>query len=459
MKSRFTRFAAPLTGVALACAMALSSCSTTPEPTNSGSATPATTSATTSTTPDTKTAEKVLLVVSFGTSYDNNRDLSIGGVENALASAYPDYEVRRAFTSQIIIDKLASRGTVIDNVDQAMDKIVAEGIKEIVIQPTTIMAGFEYTDLVTETTAYKSNFDSFSIGAPLLTTDADFTAVAKAITDRTAQYAGDDTAVIFMGHGTGAPSNAVYGKLGGVLASEGYKNYFVGTVEGTPTMDDMIQAATTAQVKKVVLQPLMVVAGDHANNDMAGDDADSWKSQFTAAGFEVQTLIEGLGQNPAIQQIYVQHAKEAMSNATSGASSSDSADSSPAPKPDAAEVAGEQIQDGTYPITVTTTSSMFKVVDAQLSVDGERMLATVTLSGSGYGRLLLGTADQATQATTGFIEFTSDDQGRHVYEVPVSRLNKPMAIAAESGKTPGKWYDQTVTFLSDQIPASAITSD
>jgi len=447
MKSRLIRFAVPIVGAALACAMALSSCSTTPEP-----------AASESPSASASTPAKVLLVVSFGTSYDNNRDLSIGGVENALQAAYPDYQVRRAFTSQIIMDKLAARGTIIDNVDQAMDKIVAEGVKDIVIQPTTIMAGFEYMDLVTDASQYKSKFDSFVIGSPLLTTDADFSAVAKAITDHTSQYVADDTAIIFMGHGTDAPSNAVYAKLGGVLASEGYKNYFVGTVEGTPTLEDMIQAATNANVKKVVLQPLMVVAGDHANNDMAGDDADSWKSQFTDAGFEVTTLIEGLGQNPAIQQMYVQHAKEAMDNATSGTGTDDSGETAPASAPAAAEVAGEQIADGDYPINATTNSSMFKIVDVQLNVDDGHMMATVTLSGDGYGRLLLGTADQAAVATSGFIEFTSDDQGRHVYEVPISRLNRPMAIAAESGKTPGKWYNETATFLSDLIPASSITS-
>jgi sirohydrochlorin cobaltochelatase len=436
----------PLIAAILAGGLALSAC-----------AGPGSTSATSGSP---TVADKAILVTSFGTSYNDNRDLTIGAVERAIQDANPGYEVRRAFTSQIIIDKLAERdGLQIDNVGQAMDRLVADGVKDLVIQPTTIMAGYEYTDLVTEAMTYQDKFDSFSIGSPLLTTDDDYKAVAAAIAKNTAQYAGDDSAVIFMGHGTSAPSNANYAKIGAVLKDGGYKNYFVGTVEASPSLQDMIQAATEAHVTKVVLQPLMLVAGDHANNDMAGDEADSWKSEFTKAGFEVTTLIEGLGQNPDIQQIYVSHAKAAIAQAavTPKPTPDQSASGTASTSSTAAPMAAGQIKEGTYAITATSTKSMFKVVDAQLNVESETMTVTMTLSGDGYGKFSLGTADQAAKAVDSFIDFTTDDQGRHVYVVPISRLNQPMAIAAESMKTPGTWYDQTVTFWSDRIPAEAIT--
>lgn len=440
-----------IASTALLCLTVVAGCTATPP-----APTPAApTTATTAAPAPTEAAEKVLLVVSFGTSYNDNRDLSIGGVENALATAYPDYEVRRAFTSQIIIDKLAERDNIqIDNVQQAMDRLVADGVQELVIQPTTIMAGYEYMDLVTAVNPYKDRFSSFAMGSPLLTSDDDFATVAEAITSRTAEFASDDTAIIFMGHGTSAPSNDYYGKLDGVL-KDGYKNYFVGTVEGTPTLADVLKEAADVNAKKVLLQPLMVVAGDHANNDMAGDEEGSWKTEFTKAGFEVQTLIEGLGQNPEIQQLYVAHAKAAMDSAVTTTPVTGVPVTTAEPVGE--EIAAHQIKPGTYPISATTESSMFKIVDASLEVKGEFMFATVTLSGDGYGRLALGTADNAAKATSGFIEFETDSEGRHVYVVPVSRLNKPMSIAAESMKTPGKWYDQTATFLSDKIPADAIS--
>lgn len=446
MKLRLNRVAASFVGVALAC-LAVSGCSgNSGSPASSASAAP---------------AKKVLLAVSFGTSYDNNRDLSIGGIEKALTTAYPDYQVRRAFTAQTIIDILAKRGTRIDNVKQAMDRLVSDGVKDVVVQPTTVMAGFEYTDLVAEASPYKDRFNSFAIGSPLLTTDDDFRAVAAAITSHTAQYATDGTAVVFMGHGTDAPSNADYAKVQKMLTDAGHKNYFVGTVEATPTVQDVIAAAKKAGDTKAVLLPLMVVAGDHANNDMAGDDADTWKSQFTKAGFQVQCVLEGLGQNPDIQKLYVAHAKAAMDE-VAGAPAAATESAAPAPAisstPSGPELSAKQIKAGTYPIDATTDSSMFKVVDAQLKVADGGMSVVVTLTGDGFGRLFLGTAGTASKATSGFIAFTTDSQGRHVYTIPVDALNKPMSVAAESGKTANKWYDHTMTFQSSRIPAAAITA-
>ena len=257
---------------------------------------------------------QAILVVSFGTSYNDSREVTIGAIEKAIAEANPDYEVRRAFTSQIIIDKLKERdGLEIDNVEEALDRAVADGIKTLVVQPTHLMNGFEYTDLETALKDYEGKFDKVVLAQPLLTSDADFDAVISAITEHTASFDDGETAICFMGHGTEAASNAVYAKLQEKIKAAGFENYFVGTVEAEPSLKDVIAAVKEkGSYKKVVLEPLMVVAGDHANNDMAGDEEDSWKSKFEAEGFEVECLLEGLGQNEAIQKIYVEHTKEAI---------------------------------------------------------------------------------------------------------------------------------------------------
>lgn len=261
-----------------------------------------------------KAGKQAILVVSFGTSYNDSRDVTIGAVENAIAKAYPDYEVRRAFTSQIIIDKLKDRdGLEIDNVTQALDRAVSDGVKTLVVQPTHLMDGYEYTDLKDELDKYNDKFDTVVIGAPLLTSDEDFEAVIKAITDKTASYVDGNTAIAFMGHGTEAASNAVYAKLQQMITADGYKDYYIGTVEATPSIDDVVAALNAAgSYDKVVLEPLMVVAGDHANNDMAGDEDDSWKSVLESEGYEVECIIEGLGQIEAIQNLYVQHTGAAI---------------------------------------------------------------------------------------------------------------------------------------------------
>ncbi len=266
-----------------------------------------------------KGADKTaILVVSFGTSYNDSRDITIGAVEESIKTAFPDYEVRRAFTSQIIIDILKERdGLEIDNVEQALDRAAEDGIKKLVVQPTHLMNGFEYTDLANALEDYQDKFDEIVLAEPLLTSDADFEAVVKAITEDRAAYDDGETAICFMGHGTEAPSNAVYTKLQEVLTAEGYENYYIGTVEAEPTVEDVLNAVNAAgKYKKVVLAPLMVVAGDHANNDMAGDEADAWKSLFTDAGYEVECILEGLGQNEDIQKIYVEHTQAAIESLT-----------------------------------------------------------------------------------------------------------------------------------------------
>lgn len=257
--------------------------------------------------------DQELLVVSFGTSYNDSRRLTIGAIEGAIADACPDYSIRRGFTSQIIIDHVKRRDNVsIDNVTEALDRAVANGVKTLVVQPTHLMNGLEYNDLVDEIAQYSDAFEQVSIGEPLLTSDEDFQAVAQAIVDATKEYDDGKTAICFMGHGTEAESNQVYAKMQTVLTDMGCTNYFVGTVEATPSLDDVLKLVQEGDYERVVLEPLMVVAGDHANNDMAGDDPDSWKSTFEAAGYEVVPVVRGLGELEDIQKIYVQHAQAAI---------------------------------------------------------------------------------------------------------------------------------------------------
>lgn len=260
--------------------------------------------------------ENEILVVSFGTSFNDSRRLTIGGIENAIREAFPDWSVRRAFTSQIIIDHVNKRdGVKIDNVKEALDRAVDNGVKNLVVQPTHLMAGLEYHDLEEEVMSYADAFESITMGENLLAEDGDFEEVAKIITARTAEYDDGETAICFMGHGTEAESNAVYAKMQEVLTADGFENYFVGTVEATPSLEDVMAAVGEGEYKRVVLMPLMVVAGDHANNDMAGDEEDSWKSQFEAEGYSVECVLEGLGQQPEIQQMYVEHLQKIVESA------------------------------------------------------------------------------------------------------------------------------------------------
>ncbi|MDO4454057.1 MAG: sirohydrochlorin cobaltochelatase [Eubacteriales bacterium] len=262
---------------------------------------------------ETAAKDQAILVVSFGTSYNDSREVTIGGIEGAIEEAFPEYDVRRAFTSQIIIDKLEERdGLEIDNVGEALDRAVEDGVKTLIVQPTHLMDGLEYNDVVDEIAEYADQFEKVVIGEPLLTSDEDFKNVAKAITEATAEYDDGENAICFMGHGTEAESNEVYTKLQDVLTEEGFENYFVGTVEAAPTLEDVLNQVKEGEYKKVVLEPLMVVAGDHANNDMAGDEEGSWKTEFEAAGYEVECLIKGLGEMETIQQIYVDHTKSAI---------------------------------------------------------------------------------------------------------------------------------------------------
>lgn len=392
-----------------------------------------------------------ILVVSFGTSYNDSRDITIGAIEEAISEEFPEYEVRRAFTSQIIIDVLAERdGLEIDNVTEALDRAVADGIKELIVQPTHLMSGYEYNDLAVELTAYVDKFDKIVLAEPLLMSDGDFNAVVKAITEKTASYDDGETAICFMGHGTEADSNHVYATLQEKLAAAGYENYYIGTVEASPSIDDVIAALKEkGSYKKVVLEPLMVVAGDHANNDMAGEEEDSWKTVLEQEGFEVECILEGLGQIEAIQDIYVEHLKAAM---TSGSAFKGVASVE-------AKEGVSELTDGTYSIEVESDSSMFKIEAAELTVSGEEMTAVITLSGTGYGKLYMGTAQSAeTSAEEDFIPFVEDKNGAYTYTIPVAALDQPIDCSAFSIKKE-EWYDRQLTFLSASVSNDTTETD
>lgn len=273
--------------------------------------------------------EKELLVVSFGTSFNDSRTADIGGIEKALQRAYPEWTVRRAFTAQIIINHILARdGEEIDNVQQALERAVNNDVQELVIQPTHLMHGAEYDELCAAVDEYEGRFRSVKIAEPLLgevgsdaeEVNEDKEGVAVAITKEAVAAAGfdsldaaaaDGTAFVFMGHGTSHTANVTYNQMQTQVRQLGYKNVFIGTVEGKPedtSCEAVIRSVKDAGYTRVILRPLMVVAGDHANNDMAGDDDDSWKSMFTAAGFEsVDSQIAGLGGIPEVQAIYVAH--------------------------------------------------------------------------------------------------------------------------------------------------------
>ena len=279
--------------------------------------------------------ENEILVVSFGTSFNDSRVADIKGIEDALQEAFPDWSVRRAFTAQIIINHVQARdGEYIDNMDQALDRAVANGVKNLIIQPTHLMHGAEYDELMEAVEAYQGQFETVKVAEPLLgevgtdatVINADKAVVAEAITTEAVKDAGydsldaakeDGVAFVFLGHGTSHTAKVSYSQMQTQMGELGYDNVFIGTVEGEPeetACEAVIDAVAQAGYKKVILRPLMVVAGDHANNDMAGDDEDSWKSIFTASGkFDsVDTQITGLGSIDAIQQLYVAHTKDVI---------------------------------------------------------------------------------------------------------------------------------------------------
>ena len=410
--------------------------------------------------------ENELLVVSFGTSFNDSRAEDIGGIEKALQKAYPDWSVRRAFTAQIIINHVQARdGEKIDNMDQALQRAVDNGVKNLIVQPTHLMHGAEYDELSEAVASYSDKFESVSIAEPLLgevgsaddSVNSDKEAVAKAVTAEAVKTAGyesldaakeDGTAFVFMGHGTSHTAKISYNQMQNQMNVLGYDNVFIGTVEGEPedtACEAVIEKIQEAGYKKVVLRPLMVVAGDHANNDMAGDDDDSWKSQFEASGVfdSIETQIAGLGQIPVIQDLYVSHTHAAMEElGTSATSSSDTTDA--------------VLEDGTYEAEFKTDSGMFHVNEANdgkgvLTVKDGQMSIHISLTSKNIVNLFVGKAADAKKDGEELLQPTTDtvtyDDGTteevNGFDVPVKALDKDFDLALIGTK--GKWYDHTVS--------------
>ncbi len=419
--------------------------------------------------------ENEILVVSFGTSFNDSRVEDIKAIEDAIAEAYPDWSVRRAFTAQIIINHIQSRdGEAIDNMQQALERAVANGVKNLVVQPTHLMHGAEYDELVEAVNEYADQFESVAIAEPLLgevgedatVINEDKAAVAEAIVaaavessdyDSLDAAAEDGTAIVLMGHGTSHTAKVSYSQMQTQMEELGYANVFIGTVEGEPeetACEAVIEAVAAAGYTKVILRPLMVVAGDHANNDMAGEDEDSWLSMFNASGlFEsVDTQIEGMGRIEAIEELYVAHTAAAIESI----GTADEAETE-----DATETAA--LEDGVYTVNFNTDSSMFHVNEAldgkaTLTVENGEMTVHVTLVSKSIVNLYYGLAADAETEGAVLLEPTtdtvtySDGMTEEVYgfDIPVPALDEEFDVALIGTK--GVWYDHKVS-VTDPVAA------
>lgn len=256
--------------------------------------------------------KKALLVISFGVSDTGVLKKNIQATENALAQAFPDYSLRRAFTSQVIIEKLQKRNDIyVDNVPRAMQRLLAEGFQEVLAQPLHILNGAEYHLVLTDLKPYAPLFARLAIGSPLLTHHQDYVAVVDALREVFPPSAPDE-AVVLMGHGSEHPADSAYAALDYVFKDEGLPNVHVGTVEGYPTLESILKRLEASKIRKVTLMPFMLVAGDHAQNDMACEEEDCWTAILTRRGYEVEARIVGLGEIEKIRQIYLSHARAAL---------------------------------------------------------------------------------------------------------------------------------------------------
>lgn len=257
-------------------------------------------------------SKKAILIVSFGTSYENTRKRTIDAIERDIADAFPVCPAYRAWTSKMIIAKLKKRdGIIIHTVKEAMEQMLLDGITDVIVQPTHVINGIENDQMKADALSFRDRFSSIVFGNPLLTTEEDNQAVVQAVAGEF-QDMDQETALVLMGHGTEHYANSVYAALDYRFKDMGHKNIFLGTVEAYPALDSLLRAADSFQPKKIVLAPFMIVAGDHAHNDMAGDSPDSWVCQFENAGFEVCPIIKGLGEYPGIRRMYVEHAQKAI---------------------------------------------------------------------------------------------------------------------------------------------------
>lgn len=261
---------------------------------------------------NTNTDKKALLVVSFGSSFIENRQASIDASEAFIANAFADYDKYSAFTSQIIIDVYKDRDNIdYLNVEQAIEEIYKGKYGQVLVVPTHVINGEEYDQMIEAIRPFEDKFETLTISSPLLTHSSDYDKVADAVLNELPDF-DDKTAVVLMGHGTPHPANSAYSMLDYVFKHKGYENVYIGTVEGTPEFEDVVNDLEGKGYEKVLLMPLMVVAGDHAHNDMAGDDEDSWKIMFKSLGYDVETILHGMGELDSIQELFVEHAKEAL---------------------------------------------------------------------------------------------------------------------------------------------------
>lgn len=412
-----------------------------------------------------------ILVVSFGTSFNDSRTNDIGGIEKAIQKAFPTLSVRRAFTSQIIINHVQARdGIKIDNVDQALERAVNNKVKTLIVQPTHLMHGAEYDELTETLGKYADKFEQVIVSEPLLGEHADDEKavnkdkeiVAKSVLDAAIEDAGfesidksieESTAFVFLGHGTSHKAKVTYSQMVNTFKDLGYPNAFVGTVEGEPeetSIDEVISAVADAGFKNVILRPLMVVAGDHANNDMAGDDEDSWKSIFESKGVfnSVECQIEGLGSIEELQNLYVSHINDALEK--DPIVIEDKSDNTTA------------LEDGIYSAKFETDSGMFKINETKegrgiLTVKDGKMTMEIVLSGDGIVGLYEGLAKDAkndeknrincSKVTVKYDDGSEEEVNSFVIDVPV--LDKEFDLALIGKKE--KWYDHKV-IVSDVKP-------
>ncbi len=423
--------------------------------------------------------ENELLVVSFGTSFNDSRATDIKGIEDALQEAYSDWSVRRAFTAQIIINHIYARdGEQIDNMEQALQRAVDNGVKNLVVQPTHLMHGAEYDELMEAVTEYIDQFDSVKVAEPLLgevgsdedSVNDDKRTVAEAIVASAVASSGkeslDDlaesgTALVLMGHGTSHSAKISYSQMQTQMDNLGYSNVFIGTVEGEPeetACENIIEAVYEAGYTDVILRPLMVVAGDHANNDMAGEDEDSWLSMFEASGYfdRVDPQIEGMGRIPEIEDLYIKHTAEAMAGESLSIVSVDSE-------------YGE-LPDGVYTVDFDTDSSMFHVNEAldgkgTLTVENGEMTVHISLVSKSIVNLFCGLAEDAQEEGAELLEPTEDEvtysdgtiEKVYGFDVPVPVLGEEFDVAIIGEK--GVWYDHKVCVSNPVTGNSASMTD
>ena len=254
-------------------------------------------------------SKKAILVVSFGTSYENTRKVTIDAIERDIADAFPACPTYRAWTSKMIISKLKKRdGIIINTVKEAMEQMLRDGITDVVVQPTHVINGIENDQMKADALSFKDQFASIVFGNPLLTTENDNQAVVKAVADEF-QDMDSMTALVLMGHGTEHVANELYPEMDGLFKHFGYSNMHMGTVEGDFSIESFLDELKELHPAHIHLAPFMIVAGDHATNDMSGEDDDSWKSILEREGYSVTCTLKGLGEIQAIRDIFIRHTK------------------------------------------------------------------------------------------------------------------------------------------------------